>query len=162
MMNTRKITGEDLCTGGIVRVSLTGTGPAGHGEYDLDDWQPVFDGVAGHTNYMTAHRLFVLMEAHGRHGVRVPGGNGYLKWTPNMHIEIDPDETVSPYLFASFEALSGVTVTVEYADGECMIGPLLGRHTIATKHGREVYRIIRLPPVLQTAAEAVIDSEANE
>ena len=161
-MDIRKITGEDLCTHGVVRVSLTGTGPAGHGEYDLDDWQPVFDGVAGHTSYMTAHRLFVLMQAHGRYGVRVPGGNGYLKWTPKMHMEIDPDETVCSHLGASLDSLSGVTVTVEYEDGECMIGPLLGRHTIATKNGREVYRIIRLPPVLQTAAEAIIDSEANE
>ena len=154
-MKAKQLTGADLCTGGIVRVSLTGTGPGGFGEYDLDETQRVFDAVAGHTDYLTAHRFCVLMEAHGRHGLRVPGGRGYVKWTPAMHLEIDPEEGD---LDRSFDALADVKMTMEYADGMTMTDPLVSRHGVARKGGEVVYRRIHLPPVVQTAAEAVTDA----
>lgn len=155
-MRAKQVTGADLCTGGIVRVSLTGTGPGGFGEYDLDDTQSVFDAVAGHTDYLTAHRFCVLMEAHGRYGERVQGGIGYVKWTQQMHLKIDPDEG---NLDRSFDALADVKMNMQYADGMTMTGPLVSRHGVAFRGNEIVYRIIRLPSVLQKAVEAMTDAK---
>ena len=150
----RTITGADLMRGDVVRVAFS---IACREEIEIGKTDTIYDVVADLLSDFVARRFCVLMEAHARHGKRVPGGYGYLRWTRDILEELDPDDEFRHSMYAKF---SGVWVEVTYADGETMRSHLMDKRLRRRKGTDVVWWQIELAPVIQMAAEAKLDALA--